>query len=94
MRYTRYKITPRAIEIFKRQQISLISADQWWRLFWELWAELKLQPTEGCIVYPADKNVHPPTAALGQWHERGQRLYLQLCHLSGIKPSEDRTTPP
>jgi hypothetical protein len=87
------EITPRAIELFKRQQLA---AAEWWRLDWELHAELKLSLSEGCptIVMPADPDVYPSASAGNQWHARGQRLYRRLCELAGIEPSLTKTSPP
>jgi hypothetical protein len=91
-------ITDRAIEIFRLLMVAIDKGDkkQRFKLDQELHDELRLKPWEGLptIVLPHEKNdVYPPSAAGYLWHPRGQRLYFELCRLSGISPYEREGSP-
>jgi hypothetical protein len=73
------RITPKAVNLFRRMQEVKDGSDEWWELHAKLHDELQLKPWEWpAIEHPNAESDLPDSAAGAQWFPLAQQLYREL----------------
>jgi hypothetical protein len=77
------RVTPEAVEIFRKMREARDGSDQWWELHAKLHTKLKLKPWQWpAIEHPDNKCVYPGDGGAGggaRWFPQAQALYRELA---------------